>query len=76
MTIYDIKYAVAKTNPHFFDTKTLKHWGQTLKSFKISKCQDGRYFITAPIIDRDGKKHGNTERFFNPETNKLESRQI
>ena len=71
ITIYDIKYLTAETSPCFFKRKTLKHWGQTMKSFKVSKCADGRYFISAPII-LDGKEVGRTERYFNLETNKLE----
>lgn len=73
LTIYDIKYRTMETAPYFFDRKTLKGFGQTLKSFKVSKCEDGRYFISAPII-LDGKEVGQTRRFFNPETNRLESK--
>lgn len=73
ITIYDIKYRTAETSPCFFKRKTLKHWGQTMKSFKVSKCEDGRYFISAPIIF-DGKETGYTERYFNPMRNTLELR--
>jgi len=72
MTIYDIKEAVKETNPCFFSTQGMKFFGQTLKSFRVSKCEDGRFLITAPRIDRDGNKQGHTQRFFNPINNKLE----
>lgn len=66
-TIYEIKRASKKTSPHFFSRETLKFFGQTMKSFKVQKCDDGRYFIQAP------RKHGGyTRRFFNPANNKLE----
>ena len=68
LTIYDIKQLTETTAPYFFDRKTLKFFGQTMKSFKVQKCDDGRYFIQAP------RKHGGyTRRFFNPANNKLEN---
>lgn len=73
MTIYDIKQLTQETNPYFFNTKTLKFFGQTLKSFKVGKCEDGRYFISAPIRDSRGKVVSKTEKFFNPVNNELES---
>jgi hypothetical protein len=73
MTISEIKNRTLETSPHFFTRKTLKFFGQTMRSFKVYKQTDGRYLITAPMIDRDGIKVGNTQRFFNPLTNTLES---
>jgi len=68
MTIYEIKRLTETTAPYFFDTKTLKFFGQTLKSFSVQKCNDGRYFLQAP------RKHGGyTTRFFNPQNNRLEA---
>jgi hypothetical protein len=70
MTIYDIKAAVAQTEPYFFNSRTMKSFGQTLKSFSVRK--DGtRYFISAPSR-MNGRIVGYTQRYFNPETNKLE----
>lgn len=72
MTIYEIKERTEETQPYFFERKTLKFFGQTMKDFKVYKQDDGRFLITAPIRS-GGKIVGNTERYFNPETNKLES---
>ena len=70
MTIYEIKERTAKTSPHFFDRDTLKGFGQTMKSFKV-KAWGERYRISAPSY-WEGKLMGETTRFFNPATNKLE----
>jgi hypothetical protein len=68
LTIYDIKKRVEETGSYYFARKTLKFFGQTLKDFRVYKCDDGRYFIRAP------RKHGGySERYYNPKTNKLEN---
>jgi len=73
MDIYDIKERTKETSPYFFDHKSMKFFGQTMKSFKIKKQDDGRYYISAPMIDRiNGRHMGMTERYFNPKTNELE----
>jgi len=73
MTIYEIKERTQGTSPYFFNSKTLKFFGQTMKSFKVSKLTDGRYYISAPIFDRfTHKQMGQTERYFNPVNNELE----
>jgi hypothetical protein len=65
MTIYQIKQNLQNA-PYFFDTKTLKCFGQTLKSFKVVKLENGNFYIYAPT------KYGTfTEREFNPITNKF-----
>jgi hypothetical protein len=71
MTIYEIKRRTADTSPHFFDRAALKFFGQTLKSFKVFRIADGRTRIMAPILI-DGRRAGETIRFFNPINNKLE----
>ena len=71
LTIYDIKYLLSESNPHFFSRETMKFFGQTMKDFKAYKQEDGRYFITAPRRI-DGKTNGRTEMYFNPKTNSLE----
>ena len=71
LTIYDIKRLTAETQPYYFSHKTMKHFGQTLRDFKVYKQPDGRYLITAPCY-MDGKIIGHSERYFNPETNELE----
>lgn len=73
MTIYEIKRRSAETAPYFFATKTLKFFGQTMKSFSVRKQQDGRFKISAPMVDRfTGRKMGDTIRYFNPNTNNLD----
>lgn len=73
LTIYDIKRLTQDTAPYFFTTKTLKFFGQTMRSFSVSKQSDGRYLITAPMVDRfTGRNMGQTKRYFNPDTNILE----
>ena len=65
MTIYQIKSNLENA-PYFFETKTLKFFGQTLKSFKVQKLENGNFYIYAPT-----KLGGFTEREFNPITNKF-----
>jgi hypothetical protein len=73
MTIYEIKRLTAENSPYFFTTKTMKFFAQTLRSFSVKKQLDGRYYISAPMIDRTtGKVMGKTERYFNPANNTLE----
>lgn len=72
MTIYEIKKLTKETSPHFFTKESLKFFGQTMKSYKVYKQQDGRFMITAKMIDTDGRYMGETVRYFNPENNKLE----
>ena len=73
LTIYDIKRLTAETSPYFFVPKTLKFFGQTMRSFSVKKQPDGRYLITAPMKDRTtGREMGTTKRYFNPTTNELQ----
>tara|TARA_R110002153_G_scaffold380_1_gene1866 strand:+ start:2806 stop:3066 length:261 start_codon:yes stop_codon:yes gene_type:complete len=72
LTISDVAQLTSETSPYFFDKKTLKFFGQTMRSFKVYKQDDGRYLISAPIILNKGKQIGTTQRYFNPETNELE----
>jgi hypothetical protein len=71
LTIWDIIERTSETSPYFFSTATLKFFGQTRSSFKVYKQDDGRYLISAPMKS-SGKIVGYTERYFNPENNKLE----
>jgi hypothetical protein len=74
MTIYDIKRETASTAPHFFNRQTLRFFGQTMKSFTVSKAggkYTGKYWVRAAIyIHR--KQVGITERLYNPQTKELE----
>ncbi len=72
MTIYDIKRIVDGTGSHFFARDSMKFFHQTLKMFKVSRCDDGRYFLTCPRYDWNGVRRGNTEIHFNPANNELE----
>ena len=75
MTIYEIKRLSEENSPYFFVPKTMKFFGQTMRSFSVKKMNDGRYYISAPMIDRfTSSKIGVTERYFNPTNNKLERR--
>ena len=73
MTIYEIKRRTEETAPYFFTPKTLRFFGQTMRSFSVRKQVDGRIRISAPMIDRfTRRKMGETVRYFNPETNQLD----
>ena len=70
--IYEIKKMTKQTAPYYFDYKTMKFFGQTLKDFTVSSIdKTGRYKISAPAYDR-GKYMGDSNRYFNPKNNKLE----
>lgn len=53
LTIYDIKRMTSETESFFFTRKTLKFFGQTMKSFKVYKIDEENYLITAPVYHRD-----------------------
>lgn len=73
MTIYEIKRATSETAPYFFTRKTLQFFGQTMRSFKVNKQNDGRTRISAPMIDKtNGRNMGETVRYYNPNNNILE----
>lgn len=46
-SIYEIKQNTHATSPYFFSPKTLKFFGQTMKSFRVEKSPSGRIFIWA-----------------------------
>lgn len=71
MTIHEIKHRTQETAPYFFSRDTMRFFGQTMRSFRVIKQEDGRYLITAPI--RSGADIvGHTVRYFNPVTNKID----
>ena len=73
LTIYDIKRLTSETAPYFFNSKTMRFFGQRMSSFSVRKQEDGRYLITAPMIDKStGRVMGQTKRYFNPDTNELQ----
>lgn len=67
MTIYEIKRRTQETSPYYFSRDTMKFFGQTLKSFRVVKQVDGRYWVCAKR-----KNGGYSIRYFNPENNELE----
>ena len=72
MTIYEIKTRTKETAPYFFSRKTMKFFGQTMKSFKVKKLNDHEYYIFAPSYF-DGKIMGQTQRIFDTRNNKLKN---
>ena len=74
LTIHDIKRIHEEKDPdYFFDSKTMKFFGQTLRSFSVQKIDEENYLISAPMKERStGKKVGITARKFNTVTGKLE----
>ena len=69
-TVYEIKAALAG-NPdetHFFDRATLRFFGQTMKSFRVTKTdRPGVFRLSAPIIDAQGRQMGETVRLYDAE---------
>jgi hypothetical protein len=49
-TIYDIKHDVQDNEPYFFDRKSMRVFGQTMKDFKVRRSPAGRIFIYAPMF--------------------------
>lgn len=73
MTISEIKSRTQSTSPYYFTSKTMKFFGQTMRSFSVKKQADGRYLISAPMTDRfTGRNVGTSKRYFNPINNELE----
>lgn len=52
-TISAIKEATKKKSPYFFSRDTLKHFGQTMASFKVAVSPKGNVFIYAKGYDTD-----------------------
>lgn len=76
MTIYEIKQLTKETSPYFFSHDTLKFFHQTMRNFSVKKQADGRYKISAPMKDYNGKNVGTTVRYFNPVNNELEREEV
>lgn len=64
MTIHEIKRRVEARGSHFFDRKTLRFFGQTMKSFSVRKLTATTWLISAPIIDKDRRFQGATVVMF------------
>ena len=75
MTIYEIKRRLteSKNDTHFFDRKTLKFFGQTLKMFRVQKVDNRFFFVTCPIFI-DGKNTGHTVRWYDSLNNAMLSK--
>jgi hypothetical protein len=63
ITISEIKSKTLNNAPYFFDSKTMKFFGQTMNSFKVRKSPAGRIFIYASIKS-EGQFMGFTFREF------------
>lgn len=66
-TIYEIKRLTRSTSPYFFDSKTMKSFGQTLKDFRVRKTDSPTKFL---IYAKSFGGHV-TKRIFDAETNTL-----
>jgi hypothetical protein len=51
-TIQEIEEATLAKSPYFFSAKTLKFFGQTMRSFKVCKSPQGKVFIYAKMVAR------------------------
>ena len=51
--IGEIKEDTRKNAPYFFDSKTLKMFGQTMSSFKVYMTKEGKVYIVAPSYSKD-----------------------
>lgn len=71
MTIQEIKERTIKTEPYFFSRETMKFFNQTMNGFTIEEVE-GRYRISQAIRDSKGQYMGETVRYFNPDTNRLD----
>lgn len=68
LTIADIKRLTSESSPYFFSSKTLRFFKQRVSDFKVVVQDEfNRYYIYAK------HQHGLTERYFNPQTNELET---
>ena len=63
MTISDIKNYVVNA-PHFFDRSSMRHFGQSMKDFSVSRFGDDSFKISAPSR-MSGRVVGTTERIYN-----------
>lgn len=52
-SISSIKADTSRKAPYFFDSKTLKFFGQTMSSFKVYMTKDGKVYIVAPTYSKD-----------------------
>lgn len=57
-TISYIKNSTLRDSPYFFETKTLKFFGQRMSSFKVHVTDSGRIFIYAPAYAKDYRTGG------------------
>ena len=74
MTIQEMKRKSLKSNlPYYFSPDTLKWFGQKLNDFNVEKCKDGRCKASAPSY-WDGELMGTSIIFYDPVTNKFESK--
>ena len=64
-TIYEIKHATEKMSPYFFDYKSMRFFGQNLKSFHVSRIEESPdIFIITATMRNNGRLIGMTSRYF------------
>ena len=72
MTIYEVKAIHEQKDPdYFFNKKTMRFFGQTLRSFSVQYLGNDKYRISAPMRF-EGKVVGCSVRIFDYNTGKLE----
>jgi hypothetical protein len=72
ISIYDIKREVTERGGRYFSRENMRANGQTLRDFIVRRRDDGRYFISAPIRDREtGRIIGKSEKIYDPVTDRL-----
>jgi len=78
-TIYEIKsdYQAHNPNGHYFDRKTLKWFGQTLKDFHINKTdREGVFYVWANSYaifgQYQGRLMGVSKIYYNMNTHEIE----
>ena len=51
-TISEIKEATLEKSPYYFSRDTMKHFGQTMRDFKVRVSPQGNIYIYAPVRER------------------------
>lgn len=71
-TIYEIAELTKPNEKYFFSKATLKFFGQSMSKFYVHSENKGKFKISCPIRDHSKEVKGETVRYFNPVTNRLD----
>lgn len=71
LTIYQIRDLTIETEPYFFVPKTLKFFGQNMKSFKVIKDEKNKIYIISVPLKRNGKIIQIDNFIFYPQSKKI-----